>query len=61
TTHVSVTSSPAGATVEIQDYLSPDGAWYRLGATPLANVQIPTGYFRWKSRKRVLANLSPLP
>ncbi|MGB2641780.1 MAG: serine/threonine-protein kinase, partial [Candidatus Acidiferrum sp.] len=51
TTHVSVTSSPAGATVEIQDYLSPDGAWYRLGATPLTGVQIPTGYFRWKVSK----------
>jgi serine/threonine protein kinase/dienelactone hydrolase len=51
TTHVSVTSSPANATVEIQDYLSPDGDWYRLGATPLTNVQIPTGYFRWKVSK----------
>ncbi|MGB2625869.1 MAG: bifunctional serine/threonine-protein kinase/formylglycine-generating enzyme family protein [Candidatus Acidiferrum sp.] len=51
TTHVSVTSSPVGATVEIQDYLSPDGSWYRLGATPLTNVQIPTGYFRWKVSK----------
>lgn len=51
TTHVSVTSSPAGATVEIQDYLSPDSSWYRLGRTPLTNVQIPTGYFRWKVSK----------
>jgi len=51
TTHVSVTSSPASATVEIQDYLSPDGDWYRLGATPLTSVQIPTGYFRWKVLK----------
>jgi serine/threonine protein kinase/dienelactone hydrolase len=51
TRHVSVTSSPAGATVEIQDYLSPNGAWYRLGATPLTSVHIPTGYFRWKVSK----------
>ena len=51
TTQVSVTSSPESATVEIQDYLSPDGAWYRLGATPLTSVQIPTGYFRWKVSK----------
>jgi serine/threonine protein kinase len=51
TTHVSVTSSPARATVEIQDYLSPDGAWYRLGTTPLTGVQIPSGYFRWKVSK----------
>src|ERR1700678_76372 len=51
TTQVSVPSSPASATVEIQDYLSPDGAWYRLGATPLTGIQIPTGYFRWKVSK----------
>jgi eukaryotic-like serine/threonine-protein kinase len=51
TTHVSVTSSPASATVEIQDYLSPDSAWYRLGVTPFTSVQIPTGYFRWKVSK----------
>jgi serine/threonine protein kinase len=51
TMHVSVTSSPAGATVEIQDYLSPDGAWYRLGTTPVTSVQIPTGYFRWNFSK----------
>jgi eukaryotic-like serine/threonine-protein kinase len=48
---ISVTSSPPGATVEIQDYLSPDDAWYRLGVTPLTNVRIPTGYFRWKVSK----------
>jgi serine/threonine protein kinase/dienelactone hydrolase len=48
---ISVTSSPPGAAVEIQDYLSPDDAWYRLGVTPLTNVRIPTGYFRWKVSK----------
>ena len=31
TLSVSITSTPPGATVEIQDYLSPDSAWYRLG------------------------------
>ncbi|MBI3475234.1 MAG: protein kinase [Acidobacteria bacterium] len=44
----SITSSPSGATVEIQDYLSPHGDWYRLGTTPLNGIQIPRGYFRWK-------------
>jgi eukaryotic-like serine/threonine-protein kinase len=44
----SIISSPPGANVEIQDYLTPDGAWYPLGTTPLNNVQIPKGYFRWK-------------
>jgi formylglycine-generating enzyme required for sulfatase activity len=48
---VEVTSSPPGATVEIQDYLTPQGAWYRLGATPMEKVVVPEGYFRWRVSK----------
>jgi eukaryotic-like serine/threonine-protein kinase len=44
----SVTSSPAGAAVAMQDYSTPDGPWRVLGTTPLKNVTLPTGYFRWK-------------
>jgi dienelactone hydrolase len=51
TTIVSITSSPSGASIELQDYLSPDGIWYRLGATPLTSIRIPKGYFRWKISK----------
>lgn len=46
-----ITSSPEGATVEIQDYLLPDGPWYRVGITPLKAAQIPEGYFRWRVGK----------
>jgi len=48
---VSITSSPPGATVEIQDYLSPGSSWFLLGKTPLRNTRIPSGYFRWKVTK----------
>jgi serine/threonine protein kinase len=48
---VSVTSSPAGATVEIQDYATAAGPWRSLGVTPLNNIRIPKGYFRWKVSK----------
>ncbi len=48
TRRVSVSSSPPGATVAIQDYLAPDGSWYALGTTPLEHARIPNGYFRWK-------------
>jgi hypothetical protein len=48
TSTVSITSTPSGATVQIEDYLTPKGEWYRLGTTPLQNVRIPNGYFRWK-------------
>jgi serine/threonine protein kinase/dienelactone hydrolase len=51
TVNISIGSSPDGASVDIQDYLSPDGDWYRVGVTPLTNVEIPRGYFRWKIAK----------
>ena len=51
TRRLSVTSSPSGAAVAIQDYTTPDSAWYALGTTPLDDVQIPAGYFRWKVSK----------
>ena len=45
---VAIGSSPAGATLEIQDYMTPDSGWYRLGATPIARIRMPRGYFRWR-------------
>jgi hypothetical protein len=48
---VSVRSTPAGATVEIQDYLSPGDPWFSLGTTPLDHVIIPSGYLRWRVSK----------
>lgn len=48
---ISITSSPPGATVEIQDYVSPGSSWFRLGTTPMKNIRIPNGYFRWKVLK----------
>jgi hypothetical protein len=47
TQFVWIESNPAGAKVEIQDYIKP-GDWFALGTTPLKNVRVPRGYFRWK-------------
>jgi dienelactone hydrolase len=51
TSAISITSTPSGSTVEMQDYLTPKGEWYSLGTTPLEHVRIPNGYFRWKVSK----------
>ena len=48
---VAITSSPAGASVAIQDYSAPDSTWRTLGVTPLKDVRVPKGYFRWKVGK----------
>jgi formylglycine-generating enzyme required for sulfatase activity len=61
TTTVSITSSPPGATVEIQDYVTPPDAWHRLGVTPLNNIRIPKGYFRWRVSKQGLGELVSAP
>ena len=43
-----ITSSPSGAAVEIQDYLAPDAPWWTIGTNPLKKVRLPHGYFRWR-------------
>ncbi|MGO8818544.1 MAG: protein kinase domain-containing protein [Terriglobia bacterium] len=58
---VTISSSPPGATVEIKDYLSPNSAWFRLGITPLNNVRIPSGYFRWKVSKMGVGEYEAAP
>ena len=45
---VSVESTPPGAAAAIQDYFAPDGEWLALGNTPLRQIRVPSGYFRWK-------------
>jgi serine/threonine protein kinase/formylglycine-generating enzyme required for sulfatase activity len=61
TTRTSLTSSPSGAVVEIQDYVTPPGLWHRLGVTPLQNIRIPQGYFRWKVSKAGVGEVLSAP
>jgi hypothetical protein len=57
----SVRSLPAGASVEIKDYLSPDDPWSVLGTTPLDNIRIPSGYLRWRLSKAGMGEYSGAP
>ena len=58
---VSVSSTPAGAIVEVQDYLFPAEPWIRIGTTPLKNVRVPTGYLRWRISKPGFAQMTVAP
>ena len=58
---VSISSDPPGAQVALQDYLTPNGTTLKLGATPLRNVQIPKGYFRWTASKAGVGTLVAAP
>ena len=48
---ISIATSPPGAEVAIQDYITPDAEWRSLGTTPLQHVRVPDGYFRWRVSK----------
>ncbi|MFZ2053936.1 MAG: protein kinase [Candidatus Aminicenantales bacterium] len=49
---VTIETDPAGADVLMKDYAAADGDWDYLGRSPLQNVRIPFGYFRWRIEKQ---------
>lgn len=44
--NVSIETEPAGATVEVKDYLTPLAPWTTVGKTPLHKARFPWGYSR---------------
>jgi eukaryotic-like serine/threonine-protein kinase len=58
---VSISSDPPSAEVTVQDYLTPNGPTLKLGTTPLRNLQIPKGYFRWTVSKPGVGTLVAAP
>ena len=43
-----LTSKPAGASVYVKPYSSPQLEWRLIGTTPLENVALPRGTYRWR-------------
>jgi dienelactone hydrolase len=58
---VSIRSSPPGAIIAIKDYLAPEEQWHPLGVTPLPNIVVPQGYFRWKVSKQGVGEYEAAP
>lgn len=46
-----VETQPAGASIYIKEYVSPNQVWKLLGTTPLKDVAMPFIYYRWKVEK----------
>ncbi|MGD2154887.1 MAG: protein kinase, partial [Gemmatimonadales bacterium] len=48
---IDVMTEPAGASVYMREYESPEAEWTLLGVTPLEDVRVPIGIFRWRLEK----------
>jgi len=48
---INVLTEPPGASVYMKDYVKPEEEWTFLGLSPLENVRVPIGIFRWKLEK----------
>jgi len=45
---ITIETVPPGARVSFQDYLAPDSPWEDLGTSPITNLRLPFGYYRWR-------------
>jgi formylglycine-generating enzyme required for sulfatase activity/dienelactone hydrolase len=48
---VSIETTPTAADVYIRDYEAIDSDWQHLGTSPMDNIRIPMGFFRWRIEK----------
>ncbi|MCX6834043.1 MAG: protein kinase [candidate division Zixibacteria bacterium] len=51
TVRPSITTEPSGASVYLKEYKFPRNEWEYLGVTPITDVTLPVGFFRWKLEK----------
>jgi len=47
----SIVTSPSGADVYAKPYSSPDSEWILIGQSPIKDLLLPLGYYRWKITK----------
>lgn len=52
---VSIQTTPPGAHVYRRDYRAANAEWEHVGVSPLENIRIPRGNFRWKIEKKGFA------
>jgi len=49
--NINIKTEPPGADVYMKQYSTPESGWEYLGVSPLENVRLPIGIFRWKIEK----------
>ncbi|UCG86014.1 MAG: SUMF1/EgtB/PvdO family nonheme iron enzyme, partial [Gemmatimonadota bacterium] len=48
---IDVVTDPPGARIYMKEYVHPDSEWTYLGVSPLEQVRVPIGIFRWKMER----------
>ena len=46
--HISINTEPQGAKIFMKEYVIPSSDWEYLGVSPIENIRLPIGNFRWK-------------
>jgi serine/threonine protein kinase/predicted esterase len=49
--NISIETEPPGARISLKKYSTPDSEWEYLGTSPLQNIRLPMGIFRWRMEK----------
>ena len=47
----SITTTPSGADISCKEYSATDSEWQYLGRSPLENIRLPRGAYRWRIEK----------
>ena len=49
--NINIKTEPSGASIFIKKYSAPESEWEYLGVSPIENLRVPSGIFRWKLEK----------
>jgi serine/threonine protein kinase/dienelactone hydrolase len=49
---ISIKTEPPDADVYFKEYKTPESDWEYLGVSPIENIRLPVGIFRWKIEKK---------
>ncbi|MBN2594212.1 MAG: SUMF1/EgtB/PvdO family nonheme iron enzyme [Sedimentisphaerales bacterium] len=51
TINISIKTEPSGAGIYMKEYKAPESQWQYLGVSPIDNIRLPVGFFRWRFEK----------
>jgi len=49
--NINIKTEPPGAKIYMKEYKAPGSDWEYLGVSPIENIRLPIGIFRWKMEK----------